>query len=130
MPIAGFVSGKGRNQHREFVQGTGEMSADQYTDFLAVALEVLRKSCSASALIYACIDWRRVYELLSASKRCGLELYNICVWAKSNAGMGSLYRSQHELICVFEAGRRIPPKQYRTWASWAQPLQFMDLSWV
>jgi len=108
LPIAGFVSGKGRNQHREFVQGTGEMSADQYTDFLAVALEVLRKSCSASALIYACIDWRHVYELLSASKRCGLELYNICVWAKSNAGMGSLYRSQHELICVFEAGAESP----------------------
>ena len=71
-------------------------------------MEVLRKSCSASALIYACIDWRHVYELLSASKRCGLELYNICVWAKSNAGMGSLYRSQHELICVFEAGAESP----------------------
>ena len=104
LPIAGFVSGKGRNQHREFVQGTGEMSPDQFTDFLAVALEVLQKSCSASALIYACMDWRHVYELVSASKRCGLELYNICVWAKSNAGMGSLYRSQHELICIFKAG--------------------------
>jgi DNA modification methylase len=104
LPIAGFVSGKGRNQHREFVQGTGEMSADQFTDFLLVALEVLQKSCSASALIYAFMDWRHVYELLSAGKRCGLELSNICVWAKTNAGMGSLYRSQHELICVFKAG--------------------------
>jgi DNA modification methylase len=65
---------------------------------------VLQKSCTASALIYACMDWRHVYELLSAGKRCELELYNICVWAKSNAGMGSLYRSQHELICVFKAG--------------------------
>jgi hypothetical protein len=109
LPIDGFVSGKGRNQHREFVQGTGEMSADQFTDFLSVALKVLQESCTASALIYACMDWRHLYELLSAGKRCELELCNICVWAKSNAGMGSLYRSQHELICVFKAGAEAHP---------------------
>ena len=104
VPIAGFVSGKGRKQHREFVQGTGEMSPDEFTGFLAAALTVLQASSSPRALIYTCMDWRHVHELLNAGRQCGLELYNICVWAKTNAGMGSLYRNQHELICVFKAG--------------------------
>jgi DNA modification methylase len=56
------------------------------------------------ALIYACMDWRHVFELLAAGRQCNLDLFNLCVWAKTNAGMGSLYRSQHELICVFKAG--------------------------
>jgi DNA methylase/ParB-like nuclease domain len=108
VPIAGFVSGKGRNQHREFVQGIGEMSPDEFTDFLAAALAVLQSSSSPRALIYACMDWRHVHELLSAGRQRALELYNICVWAKTNAGMGSLYRNQHELICVFKAGADTP----------------------
>ena len=108
VPIAGFVSGKGRNQHREFVQGTGEMSPDEFTRFLAVALKVLQASSSPRALIYTCMDWRHVHELLDAGRQCDLGLYNICVWAKTNAGMGSLYRNQHELICVFKAGTETP----------------------
>ena len=108
VPIAGFVSGKGRNQHREFVQGIGEMSPDEFTGFLAAALAVLESSSSPRALIYACMDWRHVHELLSAGRQRALELYNICVWAKTNAGMGSLYRNQHELICVFKAGTETP----------------------
>jgi DNA modification methylase len=91
VPIAGFVSGKGRSQHREFVQGTGEMTAEQFTEFLATALKVLKACCTPRALIFACIDWRHVHELLSAGRGCALELYNICVWAKTNARMGSLY---------------------------------------
>jgi DNA modification methylase len=54
------------------------------------------------------MDWRHVHELLDAGRQCGLGLYNICVWAKTNAGMGSLYRNQHELICVFKAGSETP----------------------
>jgi DNA modification methylase len=108
VPIAGFVSGKGHNQHREFVQGTGEMSPDEFTAFLANALKVLQASTSPHALIYACMDWRHIYELTSAGRQCDLPLYNVCVWAKTNAGMGSLYRNQHELICVFKAGAETP----------------------
>jgi DNA modification methylase len=69
---------------------------------------VLQASSSPQALIYACMDWRHIHELTSAGRQCALELYNICVWAKTNAGMGSLYRSQHELICVFKAGSETP----------------------
>jgi DNA modification methylase len=50
------------------------------------------------------MDWRHIYELLLAGRQSELELVNLCVWAKTNAGMGSFYRSQHELICVFKAG--------------------------
>ena len=50
------------------------------------------------------MDWRHLYELLVASRESELQLINLCVWAKTNAGMGSLYRGQHELICVFKAG--------------------------
>jgi DNA modification methylase len=106
--IAGFVSGKGRNQHREFVQGTGEMSSEDFTTFLATALKVLQTSSSPRALLFICMDWRHVHELISAGRQCVLELYNICVWAKTNAGMGSLYRNQHELICVFKVGAEPP----------------------
>jgi hypothetical protein len=108
VPIAGFVSGKGRVQHREFVQGAGELSPDQFTTFLVESLSVLQHSATDAALIYACMDWRHIYELLTAGRQRDLELYNLCIWAKTNAGMGSLYRSQHELICVFKAGPTKP----------------------
>ena len=104
LPIDGFVSGKGRIRHREFVQGVGELSAEQFNSFLVDSLTVLQRSSTDAALIYACMDWRHIFELIAAGRRCGLELFNLCVWAKTNAGMGSLYRSQHELICVFKAG--------------------------
>ena len=104
VPIAGFVSGKGRAQHREFLHASGEMTAEEFTAFLAEALAVLRQSASDSTVIYACMDWRHLLELLTAGQHCHLPLLNICVWAKTNGGMGSLYRNQHELICVFKAG--------------------------
>jgi DNA modification methylase len=104
VPIAGFVSGKGRVQHREFVQAAGEMSPEEFTAFLVAALKVLKTSSAPRALIYACMDWRHVFDLIGAGRQCGLELFSLCVWAKTNAGMGSLYRNQHELVCVFKAG--------------------------
>ncbi len=104
VPIDGFVCGKGRVRHREFAHATGELSTSEFTAFLVAALKALRASSTTSALIYACMDWRHVFELIGAGRDCGLDLFNVCVWAKTNAGMGSLYRNQHELICVFKAG--------------------------
>ena len=74
VPIAGFVSGKGRVQHREFVQGAGELSPDQFTAFLAESLSVLQQSATDAALIYACMDWRHIYELLAAGRQCEIDL--------------------------------------------------------
>ena len=90
--------------YREFIQAVGEMSPEEFTAFLAAALKVLKTSSAPGALIYACMDWRHVFELIGAGRQCSLELFNLCVWAKTNAGMGSLYRNQHELVCVFKAG--------------------------
>jgi DNA modification methylase len=104
VPIEGFVSGNGRTHHREFVQGVGEFNPDQFIAFLAKSLAVLQRSASDGALIYACMDWRHTYEILVAGRQCGLTLFNLCIWAKTTPGMGSLYRSQHELICVFKVG--------------------------
>ena len=104
VPIAGFVSGKGRHRHQNFIEGAGEMSEQDFFDLLCGSLNVLRNSCESFALIYACMDWRHILELTAAGKFLNLPLLNICVWAKTNAGMGGLYRNQHELIAVFKAG--------------------------
>ncbi|MGB8631290.1 MAG: site-specific DNA-methyltransferase, partial [Xanthobacteraceae bacterium] len=56
------------------------------------------------ALIYACMDWRHMAEMQAAGRAAGFDLINLCVWAKTNGGMGSLYRSRHELVFVFRNG--------------------------
>ncbi len=103
VPINGHVSGLGKARHREFAMATGEMSAGQFTRFLAKIFGCLADTAKGGAIVFVCMDWRHLYEVLSA----GREIYalkNICVWNKSNAGMGSLYRSKHELVLVFQNG--------------------------
>lgn len=104
VPISGFASGKGRHRHLDFIEASGEMSEEDFFALLHDSLQVLQTSCDPSALIFACMDWRHILELTAAGKRLDLPLINICVWAKTNAGMGGLYRNQHELIAVFKAG--------------------------
>jgi DNA modification methylase len=98
VPIDGHATGKGRIRHREFAQAAGEMSSAEYQVFLRKALEVINDTVKRGAILFCCIDWRHAFELLAASRECELELLNICVWCKSNAGLGSLYRSQHEFV--------------------------------
>jgi hypothetical protein len=50
------------------------------------------------------MDWRHMGELLTAGKQVFSELKNLCVWNKTNGGMGSFYRSKHELVFVFKLG--------------------------
>ncbi|WIW47857.1 DNA methyltransferase [Bradyrhizobium sp. 62B] len=102
--IIGMVSGNGRTAHREFAMATGEMSQGEYIDFLAKSLHALCARTRPGAVIYVCMDWRHIEHLLSVARENQLELLNICVWAKSNGGLGSFYRSQHELIGVFKNG--------------------------
>lgn len=104
VPIAGHVSGKGAIQHPEFPMASGELSSEGFTDFLRQALLEMRRSLVAGALLYVCMDWRHLGELLSAGDAADLSLKNLCVWDKGTGGMGSLYRSQHELVFVFKAG--------------------------
>jgi DNA modification methylase len=83
---------------------TGEMSEAEFTEFLATVLANLARHCIDGAVLDVCMDWRHLYELLTAGRRTGLSLLNLCVWNKDNGGMGSLYRSKHELVCVFKKG--------------------------
>jgi DNA modification methylase len=105
VPIGGHVSGKGRVRHREFVMASGQMTSVQFTRFLVTALELLAQHSVAGSLHFVCMDWRHQHQLLTAALGIYSEFKNLCVWVKDNAGMGSLYRSQHELIFVFKNGR-------------------------
>ncbi|WP_372625114.1 site-specific DNA-methyltransferase [Falsiroseomonas sp.] len=105
VPIAGHVSGLGAVQHREFAMASGEMSATEFTAFLRSALGPAARHSRDGALHFVCMDWRHMPELLAAGGEVYSELKNLCVWAKDNAGMGSLYRSQHELVFVYKSGR-------------------------
>lgn len=103
VPIAGHVSGLGKVRHREFTMASGELSSAQYIEFLAAPLRHLVDFSTNGSLHFICMDWRHMRELLAAGKVYS-ELKNLCVWAKTNAGMGSLYRSQHELVFLFKNG--------------------------
>ena len=83
----------------------GDMDAAGFTAFLSKALGLLARHSRDGSLHFVCMDWRHMPELLAAGGAAYSELKNVCVWAKDNAGMGSLYRSQHELVFVFKAGR-------------------------
>jgi DNA modification methylase len=103
--IDGHASGNGSIHHREFAMAVGEMTSGQFTYFLATVLHLLAQYSVSGAIHFICMDWRHQFELLTAGSRVYDELKNVCVWVKGNAGMGSLYRSQHELIFVFKHGK-------------------------
>jgi DNA modification methylase len=102
--IDGHVSGLGAAKHREFAFASGEMSEDEFTRFLARVFANLAGHAIDGAIHFVCMDWRHQGEVLAAARGTYSELKNLCVWAKSNGGMGSLYRSQHELVFVFKSG--------------------------
>ncbi|MFZ5673140.1 MAG: DNA modification methylase [Pseudomonadota bacterium] len=102
--IDGFVSGLGEARHREFAQASGEMSDEQFISFLQSAIANTQRHVLDGALLYWFMDWRHIWHLLEAGRLNKLQLLNLIVWGKDNGGMGSLYRSQHELIALFKVG--------------------------
>jgi len=104
VPIAGHVSGLGAVRHREFAMASGEMSQDAFTEFLRGSFRNLARFSTDGAIHFICMDWRHMREVLDAADGIYSELKNLCVWAKTNAGMGSFYRSQHELVFAFKHG--------------------------
>jgi DNA modification methylase len=101
------VSGRGRIKHPEFAFASGEMARPEYVEFLARALGNCNRVSQDGAVQYVCCDWRHVTETIEAGKLAYGEVLNIVVWVKSNAGQGSFYRSQHEFIAVFRAGKAL-----------------------
>ena len=106
VPIAGHVSGKGKVIHREFAEASGEMTEQDFTTFLREAFVLAAKHSREGAVWFACMDWRHVGEIREAGLATFGSWLNMCVWAKTNGGMGSLYRSQHELVFVFRNGQQ------------------------
>src|SRR5205814_4146910 len=105
--IDGHASpGLGGVRHREFAMASGEMDSAQFTDFLTRVCLQLKRFSNPGAINFICMDWRHASEMLEAGNGIYPELKNICCWVKHNAGMGSFYRSQHELIFVFKTGGR------------------------
>jgi DNA modification methylase len=100
--VDGHASGLGAIHHRPFPMASGEMDKAEFTAFLAQACRNLAAFSAAGSLHFICMDWRHLDELLVAGAEAYGELKNLCVWVKDNAGMGSLYRSQHELVLVFK----------------------------
>ena len=104
VPISGHVGGLGAIQHREFAMASGEMSPAEFTVFLQTVFGHLAAYSADGSIHFQCMDWRHLQEMLSAGSAAYTELKNLCVWAKNNGGMGSLYRSQHEFVFVFKSG--------------------------
>ena len=103
--IEGHVSGNGRNRHREFVMDAGEMSAPEFTAFLRAIFRNCVRFSKEGSIHYHAMDWRHMRELLDAADGVYDEHKQLIVWKKNNGGQGAFYRSQHELVFVFKAGR-------------------------
>ncbi len=103
LSIAG-IGGMGKIHHGESLMASGEMSAAEFTEFLQSVFKPLTQFSIDGSIHYLCIDWRHVLELRHAADGLYAEHKNICVWNKTNAGMGSFYRSKHELVFVFKNG--------------------------
>lgn len=101
--INGHANAKGR--HREFAMASGEMTDEAFRTFLADSLGACAKVSRDGAVHFVCMDWRHMDDVSAVGQSIYGDLLNLCVWNKSNAGMGSLYRSKHELVFVYKVGQ-------------------------
>jgi len=102
--IDGHVGGSGKVKHREFAMASGEMTKAEFIAFLKTAFENLAASSLDGSIHFICMDWRHMDEVQKAGEGVYAELKNLIVWVKDNGGMGTFYRSRHELIFAFKNG--------------------------
>lgn len=105
VPVSGHVCGLGKTSHSEFAMASGEMSKAEFTAFLTDFIARMLPHLEDGAVLDLCMDWRHMGELLAAIEANGLTLLNLCAWNKTNGGMGSLYRSKHELVFIAKKGK-------------------------
>lgn len=103
--IDGHVCGSGKKKHDEFKMASGEMSESEFTDFLGQSFALIEEFSAEGAIIMSFMDWRHQREILDAAEPFFGPNKQLCVWAKDNGGMGTFYRSQHELVYVFKKGK-------------------------
>jgi len=104
VPVNGHICGLGKVRHAEFAMASGEMSRDEFCGFLKSVLGNLAAFSSDGSIHFVCMDWRHMGEVLEAGGAVYDELKNLIVWNKDNGGMGSFYRSKHELVFPFKKG--------------------------
>jgi len=105
VPINGHAGGKGKIQPREFAMAVGEMSEPEFISFLSTVFGWLCRYSADGAVHFIFMDWRHLHEILAAGRQAYDSLLNLCVWSKDAPGMGSFYRSQHELVFVYRNGK-------------------------
>jgi DNA modification methylase len=106
LKIEGHVSGLGRVRHLDFTVGSGEFTFEQFVLFLRTAFILLVSHTVDGAIHFVFMDWRHTREISEASEGVYSELKNLVVWNKGSGGLGSFYRSQHELIFAYKSGKR------------------------
>jgi DNA modification methylase len=104
VPIEGHVGNSGKIKHREFAMASGEMSQAEFTRFLEGAFSNLADYSVDGSIHYICMDWRHMHEVMEAGNQVYDEFKNLIVWVKDNGGMGTFYRSRHEMIFVYKKG--------------------------
>lgn len=104
VPIDGHVGGSGKTKHREFAMACGEMSTSEFTSFLRTSFQNQANHSTDGSIHFICMDWRHISELLDAGRHVYTELKNLITWVKDNGGMGTFYRSRHELIFAYKLG--------------------------
>lgn len=102
VPVQGHVRLGKDGSHREFAMASGEMTDTEFRGFLQTFLTHVVANLPAGGIAMVCMDWRHIEDLIAMGKAGGLDLINLCVWNKTNGGMGSLYRSKHEMVCIFK----------------------------
>jgi len=105
LKIDGHVCGSGDVKHEEFAMASGEMSREEFTAFLKTFFGLTGQHSQDGAIIYSFMDWRHLLEIQNAGESVFGPMRQLCVWAKDNAGLGTFYRSQHELVTVFRKGK-------------------------
>lgn len=103
--IEGFVSGLGKTKHADFLQGSGEMSREEFAAFLEQALGCAKDVAKDGALIMSFMDYRQIDQLITVGRKLFGDLKSLCVWDKGTGGMGAPWRNQHELVAVFKHGK-------------------------
>ena len=102
--IRGNVCGSGEIDHPEFIMASGEMTEQEFAAFLAASVRNLVRFSIDGSVHFIFMDWRNLGALERVCRRYYAQQLNLCAWVKTNGGMGSLYRSQHELVGVFKNG--------------------------
>jgi hypothetical protein len=105
--IKGVLAANGRVKHPEFLMASGEMSSEEFVEFLARALGHHAAYSHQGAIHFICMDWRHLGELLRAGEAVYSELKNLCVWKKTNAGMGSFYQIRQSFM-ILAISQRLP----------------------